>query len=72
MADQLEGTDEFNRQHVVAIDSKVDMFTKAMRLGQDDDDPAPYPINGAAMDPFEDDELLTCGLENPESCESCQ
>lgn len=24
------------------------------------------------VDPFEDDEPLVCGLEDPESCESCQ
>lgn len=23
------------------------------------------------VDPFEDDEELICGLENPEECESC-
>lgn len=23
------------------------------------------------VDPFEDDEELVCGLENPEGCESC-
>ena len=28
--------------------------------------------NGAAMDPFQDDTPLECGLENPEECESCQ
>ena len=28
--------------------------------------------NGAAMDPFQDDTPITCGIENPESCESCQ
>ena len=26
----------------------------------------------AEIDPFEDDEVLECGLENPDICESCQ
>lgn len=30
------------------------------------------PVNGAAMDPFDDDEPIACGIENPEVCESCQ
>ena len=25
-----------------------------------------------ALDPFEDDEVIECDLENPEICESCQ
>jgi hypothetical protein len=25
-----------------------------------------------AVDPFQDDEPILCGLENPEVCESCQ
>lgn len=31
-------------------------------------------VNGAAMDPFEDNTpiVAACDLENPESCESCQ
>ena len=31
------------------------------------------PVNGAAMDPFDDDTpiVAVCDLENPESCESC-
>lgn len=28
-------------------------------------------VNGAAMDPFADDTPLTCGIENPEQCDSC-
>jgi hypothetical protein len=24
------------------------------------------------IDPFEDDEVLECGLENPEICDTCQ
>ena len=30
------------------------------------------PTNGAAMDPFADDEPIECGIENPETCDSCQ
>ena len=31
-------------------------------------------VNGAAMDPFQDDTPITaaCDLENPDTCESCQ
>tara|TARA_B100001175_G_C19149278_1_gene467433 strand:+ start:459 stop:581 length:123 start_codon:yes stop_codon:yes gene_type:complete len=25
-----------------------------------------------SLDPFEDDEILECGLENPEICDTCQ
>lgn len=25
-----------------------------------------------AVDPFEDDEPLACGIEDPEACDSCQ
>ena len=25
-----------------------------------------------ALDPFQDDEPIACGIENPEVCESCQ
>ena len=25
-----------------------------------------------ALNPFEDDEVLECGIENPEVCESCE
>ena len=25
-----------------------------------------------AIDPFDDDEVLECGLENPEICDTCQ
>lgn len=29
-------------------------------------------LNGAAMDPFEDNTPLACGIENPEGCEVCE
>lgn len=28
-------------------------------------------VNGAAMDPFNDDTPLACGVENPDQCDSC-
>ena len=30
------------------------------------------PVLGPWGDPFHDDELLECGLEDPETCESCE
>jgi len=74
MADILEGTPEFNRGHqlqtgeipVTHTDSVVDMFTPAYTKDG-------FPVNGAAMDPFDDDTPLsaTCDTENPDICESC-
>jgi hypothetical protein len=31
-----------------------------------------HPMLSPLGDPFHDEEPLECGLENPESCESCQ
>jgi len=54
---------------VVCNDVHYDMFT---RLGQDpvDDDSAPS-LNGAAMDPFEDDTPLECPVDPDGPCEVC-
>jgi hypothetical protein len=30
------------------------------------------PFSSEEYDVFEDDEELVCGLENPETCESCE
>lgn len=30
------------------------------------------PIGLPSLDPFDDDEPLACGVENPEACDSCQ
>ncbi len=29
-------------------------------------------LDGALIDPFSDDEVIECDLENPEICDSCQ
>ena len=42
---------------VTVINSTVDMFVSESNLHSD---------------PFEDDAPLVCGVENPETCESCQ
>lgn len=31
-----------------------------------------HPVLGPWGDPFHSDEVLECGVENPEVCESCQ
>lgn len=78
---QLERTAEAQRgfdgmtTKVVVVDGADGLTPSMLRQPHQDpmhdDDPAPEK-NGAAMDPFADDEPLACGLENPEVCESCQ
>jgi hypothetical protein len=60
---------------IVVVDGADGLTPEMLRKPHQDpmhDGPSVWEKNGAAMDPFADDEPLACGVENPETCESCQ
>ena len=67
----LERTPEAQRAHDAALAAQNVTQTDdvAVQLAALYLNPAMLPVHA---DPFTDDEPLTCGVENPETCESCQ
>ena len=63
MADILEGTPEFNRHHA--------NVTGPVPIIKVSDDERLDMFEAAMQLAHEDDEPLECGLENPDTCESC-
>ena len=52
--------------------SLIDPFNGLSQKKAIDNSKIPFGDEWYPLNPFEDDKLLECGIENPEVCESCE